>query len=191
MTEQAESNESLLSAGADRRRLLYATVAAAAGLCGAGLAWWKYSAPQSVEGIDPAIWQRRFETPTGAFLEMRAFQGKPLVLNFWATWCPPCVEEMPLLDRFYRENAAKGWQVVGLALDRPDSVRRFLRDYPVSFPIGLAESAGLELGQSLGNLSGGLPFTVAVGSGGLVVQRKIGRLSAGDLSAWAALDRVL
>jgi hypothetical protein len=95
------------------------------------------------------------------------------------------VEEMPLLDRFYRENSSNGWQIVGLALDKPDSVRRFLRDSPVSYVIGLAESGGVELNRSLGNLSGGLPFSVVIGRDEQIVQRKIGRLSSTDLDAWA------
>jgi thiol-disulfide isomerase/thioredoxin len=173
---------------AQRRRLLYAGVAVAAGVCGGALAWWKYAAPGGVEGVDPALWQSSFDTPTGATLQMQRFQGKPLVLNFWATWCPPCVEEMPLLDRFYRENSAKGWQVVGLAIDRPEAVQRFLREFPLGFSIALAQAKGSELGQRLGNLSGGLPFTLVVAADGSLVQRKIGRLSPADLAAWSRIE---
>jgi thiol-disulfide isomerase/thioredoxin len=171
--------------GIHRRRLLYAGVAAAAGLSGVGLALWKNSGAGGAEGVDPSLWQRKFETPTGDSLELQRFRGQLLVVNFWATWCPPCVEEMPLLDRFYRENSSNGWQIVGLALDKPDSVRRFLRDSPVSYVIGLAESGGVELNRSLGNLSGGLPFSVVIGRDEQIVQRKIGRLSSTDLDAWA------
>ncbi len=185
MTEPAGPMQEL--AHATRRRLLFSCVAAVAALCGAGLAWWKSSTPPSREGVDPALWLRQFETPSGALLELRGFQGKPLVLNFWATWCPPCVEEMPLLDRFYRENSAKGWQVVGLAIDRADPVRRFLREHPVGFPVGLAESSGAELCRNLGNLAGGLPFSLVVDSDGFIVQRKMGRVSASDIAAWSGL----
>jgi hypothetical protein len=99
------------------------------------------------------------------------------------------VEEMPLLDRFYRENSSKGWQVVGLAIDKPDSVQHFLHDFPVAYAIGLAESVGPALGRSLGNLSGGLPFSVVIGREGQIIQRKIGRLTPPDLDAWAAFER--
>ena len=168
--------------------MLYAGVAAAAGLCGAGLALWKHSRTEADEGVDPALWQLKFENPTGGTLDLASFRGKPLVLNFWATWCPPCVEEMPLLDRFYRENSSKVWQVVGLAIDKPDSVRRFLRDFPVAYSIGMAESVGMGLTQSLGNLSGGLPFSLVITGNGIVAQRKIGRLSAADVGAWASFE---
>ena len=170
-----------------RRRLLYAAVAAAAGLCGAGLALWKYSGSGARGAVDPSLWQLKFDTPTGDSLALQDFQGKPLVLNFWATWCPPCVEEMPLLDRFYREHSTNGWQVLGLAIDRMESVQRFLRDFPVAYAIALAESGGPALGRSLGNLSGGLPFSVVIGPDGQIIQRKIGRVSPDDLNAWAAL----
>jgi thiol-disulfide isomerase/thioredoxin len=189
MNEQHESTArpTLNPAGDQRRRLLYGAVAAAAGLGGAALALWKYGGSQGGEQVAASLWARKFNTPAGAVLDLQGFRGRPLVINFWATWCPPCVEEMPLLDRFYRENSAKGWQVLGLAVDRQSAVRRFLLEHPVAFPIGMAEVDGSEFGQSLGNLSGGLPFTVVIAADGTVLQRKIGRLAPGDFQAWAAL----
>jgi thiol-disulfide isomerase/thioredoxin len=103
-----------------RRRLLLGAgaVAASAGAC---LGVWL--------GRDdgPAkhpVFGRRFPTPAGGDLDMATFLGRPLLLNFWATWCPPCVREMPLLDRFHRAHAAQGWRVVGLAIDRPGARAR-------------------------------------------------------------------
>jgi thiol-disulfide isomerase/thioredoxin len=123
-----------------------------------------------------------FDTPTGgAPLAMKALQGRPLLLNFWATWCPPCVEELPMLNAFYRENASKGWQVVGLAIDQPSSVRKFLDRLPLDFPVGLAAWRSTELGVVLGNLTGGLPFTVVLGQGGRVLHRKMGQVTPDDL----------
>jgi thiol-disulfide isomerase/thioredoxin len=118
---------------------------------------------------------------------MQSFRGKPVVVNFWATWCPPCVEEMPLLEAFFRQNTAKGIQVVGLAIDQPSAVRTFLQRTPVSYPIGLAGLGGTELSKTLGNESGGLPYTVVVGADGSVVQRRMGRVSEADLGQWAKL----
>lgn len=170
-----------------RRRLLYASVGAAAALAGAGLAWRKWS-PAGPEGkLGDEFWGLSFQTPTGSSLPMASLKGRALLLNFWATWCPPCVEELPLLDRFYQENRGKNWQVLGLAIDQPSAVRLFLQRTPVSFPVGLAGLEGTELSRSLGNLSGGLPFTVLAGASGKVLQRRMGRVTPADLAQWAQL----
>ena len=169
-----------------RRGLLYAGVAAGAAIAGAGVALWKWS-PHGPAHADPALWKADFETPAGSPLAMQGFRGRPLLLNFWATWCPPCVEEMPLLDSYFRQNSAKHWQILGLAIDQPSAVRAFLQRTPVSYPIGMAGLGGTELSKSLGNESGGLPFTVLIGPGGEIRERKMGRLSQDDLGRWAPL----
>ena len=166
-----------------RRRYLFGAVAAGAVASGAALAWWqRSSAPAPLP-----LWDLQFDTLQRQKLAMSQFSGKPLVLNFWATWCAPCIEELPLLDNFFRQNSSKGWQVLGLAVDQAAAVELFLRRNPVSFSIALAGLPGIELSRSLGNISGGLPFTVALGTNGQVIQRKMGKLTAQDLQTWAAL----
>lgn len=169
-----------------RRRLLVAGVAGAAAVAGGLVAWRRLTPGPVVQGAEAGLWAHTFETPTGTPLAMAGLRGRPLLVNFWATWCPPCVEEMPLLDTFFRENSSSGWQVIGLAIDQPSSVRRFLERTPVTFPIGFAGLEGTELGKSLGNESGGLPFTVVLGSDGRVRQRKMGQVTPADLAAWKA-----
>ncbi len=171
-----------------RRRWLFGAVAAAAAAAGAGLSWWQSrSDSDGAPAGTHAIWDMEFPTPNGDTLPMHGFAGRPLLLNFWATWCPPCVEEMPLLDRFYGENNANGWQVLGLAVDQGPAVNRFLTHTPVRFPIALAGMAGVELSRSFGNQGGGLPFTVVFDGTGTVAQRKIGRVSTQDLQEWRDL----
>ena len=170
-----------------RRRLLFGAVGAAAGAAGIGLAWWQRRLAPALAPEQAALWQLEFLTPGGAPLAMRSFAGKPLLLNFWATWCPPCVEELPLLDRFFAENSGNGWQVLGLAIDQAAPVNSFLQRLPLRFPVALAGFAGIELSKSLGNLSGGLPFTVVLGSAGAVVHRKIGLVKEDDLQLWRTL----
>ena len=170
-----------------RRRWLVAGVAAAAGAAGAGFAWWRYRPKPVDDQALERMWGLTFEQPGGGELAMASLKGKPLLVNFWATWCPPCVEELPLLDAFFREQQPKGWQVLGLAVDQPSAVRTFLGRAPVSFPVGMAGLGGTELAKSLGNLAGGLPFSVVLGADGSVRHRRMGRVTADDLRQWAAI----
>jgi len=170
-----------------RRRWLLGAVGAVAALGGAGLAWRRFQPQAITPAAEAALWQLSFATPEGGTLRMDALRGKPVLLNFWATWCPPCVEELPLLSNFSRENSAKGWQVLGLAVDQLAPVKRFLAQSPVAFSVGMAGMAGVEMSKSLGNLSGSLPFTVVLGSDGLVAHRKMGRISPEDLLVWTSI----
>ena len=169
----------------NRRHMLTGGVAAAAALAGGGLAWWKFQPHAVDDAAVAAWWGLSFDTPQGdATLSMAGMRGRPLLVNFWATWCPPCVEELPLLNAFYRAQRARGWQLLGVAVDQPGAVRRFLQNIPVEFPVGMAGLNGTELGKSLGNTSGGLPFTVVFGADGAVVHRKLGQLKPDDLADW-------
>lgn len=170
-----------------RRRALYAVAAAVAGLAGAGLAWWRYTPASLDEGVAQQLWTLEFDMPNGTRLAFGSLRGRPLMINFWATWCPPCVEELPLLNSFFVENSAKGWQVVGIAVDKLAPVQAFLARQPLAFPVVLAGMEGLALSKSLGNQAGGLPFTVLVGADGSILNRKIGKLSERDLALWREL----
>ena len=92
------------------------------------------------------------------------------------------------MSGFYQKNSANGWQVLGLAIDQLDPVKRFLSQAPVTFPVVMAGPHGLALGKSLGNSTGALPFTVVLGSDGRVAHRKMGKITPGDLRAWAELS---
>ena len=159
-------------------------VGALAATAGAGVAWWRLQPGPSLPQDVQAFWQKRFDGLQGEPLEMARLRGKPLLLNFWATWCPPCVEEMPLLDGFFRQNSSKGWQVIGIAIDQPSAVRRFLAAQPVHYPIALGGLNGNHLGRQLGNESGSLPYTLVLGASGHVMQQKLGRLDPQDLQKW-------
>ena len=170
--------------GLSKRQVVFGGVAVLAAFAGSGLALKKHPAGLDME-TQQALWNAEFDTPDGQILKMQNLQGRPLVINFWATWCAPCVEEMPLLDIFFRQNVAKGWQMVGLAIDQPSRVRQYLSQNAISYPIGLAGMTGTELGRLLGNEVGGLPFTVVLDGKGSLIQRKLGKLSAQEIQAWA------
>jgi thiol-disulfide isomerase/thioredoxin len=164
-----------------------AGVGMAAAAAGAGLATWRLQPGPSLTGAESAFWASEFPGLRGQALPMQAFLGRPLIVNFWATWCPPCVEELPLINQFYRQHAASGWQVLGLAVDQVGPVTRFLERLPLDFPVAMAGFAGTELSRSLGNPSGALPFSVVFGKDGAVLHRKLGKVSAEEIQQWAAL----
>jgi thiol-disulfide isomerase/thioredoxin len=146
-------------------------------------------------GVNPRaldeFWARRFATPDGGNLSLASLRGQPLLVNFWATWCPPCIEELPLLNRFYAENKANGWQLLGLAVDQVDPVRRFLARTPVDFLVGMARQEGSDLMRQLGNTVNGLPFTVVFGPDGRPWGHKIGQVSGSELEKWRGLGRAV
>ena len=169
---------------ANRRNWIIGGLGMAAGLAGALVAWQKFEPHAVMDEAVQNFWMQSFEKPEGGNLSMQAFQGKPLLINFWATWCPPCIEELPLIDAFYNQNKSKSLQVIGLAVDQPSMVRRYLTQKPLSFPVGLAGFNGTELGRTLGNAQSVLPFSVIFDAKGRLLAQKAGKLDQSDLEAW-------
>jgi len=169
-----------------RRALLAGVgVLAAAG----GALWYARQAPPAPaaadEGSEPVdLWSQRFPRPEGGDLVMADLRGKPLLVNFWATWCPPCVKELPEIDRFARGHATQ-LNVVGLAIDSLAPVQAFLKKLPLGFAIGLAGMSGTDLSRSLGNQAGALPFTVLFDAQGKIIQRKLGETYYDELVGWS------
>ena len=167
-----------------RRHLMGAGVGALAAAGGFGA--WLWSDRQRHAAADEhGVWSMRLKRPDGSELEMATLRGKPLLLNFWATWCPPCVKEMPLLDQFQREQADR-WHVVGWAVDNQKPVVDYLKRVPVGFEIGMAGFAGIALSRELGNTQGALPFSVVFNAAGVLVERHLGETNEAQLTSWAA-----
>lgn len=113
-------------------------------------------------------------------------QGRPLLINVWASWCGPCVEEMPALDRFAAAQGAEGVQVLGLALDTAQGVRAFLQRTPVRYRLVLEQPGPSDASVWLGNGAGVLPYSVLVGADGRVLRQKTGPFAPGEIAVWAA-----
>ncbi len=171
-----------------RRSLVFAATAASAAAAGLGGALWRRRVQSEAE-LQTLIWAKTFARPGGGELRMAAFRGKPVLLNFWATWCGPCITELPLLDQFHQVQQARGWQVIGLAVDNDAPVQAFLALRPVSFPVGLAGFEGVSLSRALGNTGGGLPFSVVFDSTGAAKHQKLGAIAPEDLARWAESTR--
>jgi thiol-disulfide isomerase/thioredoxin len=165
-----------------RRNLVTSLVALAAGIGGAAL--FRVQEKRRAEPLpgDGILWGQEFPSPAEEMIKLSAFKGQPLLLNFWATWCPPCLEEMPLLSRFQRAQGNQGWKVLGLAVDNASAVKAYLKQTPAEFEIGIAGFGGLDLAFELGNRSRQLPFSVLFDRQGRVILRRLGTLTEQDLA---------
>ena len=164
-----------MTSSSTRRGWLYGGVALVAAAAGVGGAWWtQRRGAGGGEKLDAAFWAQRFERPEGGEVVFDSLRGKPLVVNFWATWCPPCVKELPEINQFYKEARGKGWQVLGLAVDKAEPVQAFLQKTPLDFAVALAGADGLGLVRELGNPAGGLPFSVVFDDTGEISWRRLG-----------------
>ena len=115
-----------------------------------------------------------------------AWDGKLVVVNFWASWCAPCRDEMPELERFHQEQRAKGVEVVGIAIDDPAAVKEFLNTTPVSYSIVFARDAIPSPTTLFGNTHGALPYSVLIGRDGRVLEQRLGKIDAALLERWVA-----
>jgi thiol-disulfide isomerase/thioredoxin len=150
-------------------------------------------APPPPTGVKPAQTGDTMPTITLPDLHGRpqslpaAYAGRALLINVWASWCGPCVQEMPELDRYAKTQGTDGVQVIGLALDTPEGIRDFLSQVPVAYPILIDSPAPDDASVWLGNRRGVLPYSVLVGADGRIVKRKIGPFEPGEISRWAKL----
>jgi len=114
---------------------------------------------------------------------LASFSGHPILINFWATWCAPCRREMPLLQAAHQEYGGAGLRIVGIALDNPESVRRFRDELDIGFPLWIDSGAGAQLLPGLGNTRGGLPFSLWLSPSGTAISYKLGAYNEAEFRA--------
>lgn len=147
----------------------------------------------AVPATDDLVGQRRpdfsLADAAGQTVSVDAFDGEVLLLNFWATWCAPCTEEMPMLSEFQRDHAAQGVRVVGIALDDPVRAQAFARELRVDYPLLFGLADAMLTGRRYGNGSGMLPYSVLVDGGGIIRWTRLGVLDRTELEAQLATLR--
>jgi thiol-disulfide isomerase/thioredoxin len=165
----------------DKRKFLRTACLAALGLAGGAR-----GAAASLLPPDP-VFGRSFADLQGREQALSAYVGRPVLMNFWASWCAPCVREMPLLETLHQRHPDLA--LLGLAIDTRANVERFLEKIPVSYPVLLTGTQGIPLMRELGNKSGGLPFTLLFDRRGRVADSIMGELKPDDIQA--RLSRIL
>ena len=136
---------------------------------------------KSIDSSNPVIGQTRPEFAMkdidGTIRNIRDWDGQIILLNFWATWCPPCLEEIPAFIEIQDEMQGKGLQIIGIAVDNEEDVRQFVADIGMNYPVMAGESEAIELSQRYGNSIGGLPFSAIIDKNGKITHTITGELS--------------
>ena len=133
----------------------------------------------SAQNLHP-IYKEMFMDTEGNKVHLNKFKGKWLVLNFWATWCEPCREEIPELNQFAKDN--KDITLIGIAIDDMEAIEKFQKDTAIEYLSLVSYMGGVKLSQSLGNIKGVLPFTVIIDSSGNTVKSFYGKVKIPELN---------
>jgi peroxiredoxin len=139
-------------------------------------------APSKAETSQEALPEFSLPDLSGKQHNINEWKNQVRVINFWATWCHPCLKEMPEFDKFYQQHAKKGVQVIGIALDELEPVQEFITKYKISYPILVSPDEGIKIAHNLGNIVNTVPFTVIVDKKGNIVERKMGTLTGDELA---------
>ncbi|MDE1183262.1 TlpA disulfide reductase family protein [Paraburkholderia sp.] len=162
-------------------------VAGIAGIGGAVASHWLFNDAEVAHAAAPShspvdqLWAAQVTNVDGKPQSLAAFKGHPVVINFWASWCAPCVEEMPSLSALHREYQKKGIEFVGLGVDSDKNIKAFLQKVQVDYPVFVTGFGGADLARAFGNNAGGLPYTVVIDAKGNVRSTKLGQIVPKEL----------
>lgn len=133
--------------------------------------------------VSAKFFDAQFKDVNGKIVDLTTLRGKTVVANFWSTWCPPCVEEMPMFDDVQSQWKDKGVVFVGIAADQADNVKTFLKKTPVSYKIAIGGQPSFDLSRELGNRYDAVPFTIIINPQQTITNRHFGIYTRKDLEA--------
>ncbi len=163
------------------RRAWLAGLGLACLAAGGLVAAWRNRSTDDGSAVAERFYSMTWQDALGRPFDAGALRGRPLIINFWATWCPPCVEEMPELDLLQAELRSSGVTVVGIGIDSETKIRQFAEKTRFTYPLLPAGADGAELARVFGNQSSALPYTVVVSGDGRIRKRILGRFKLEEL----------
>ena len=167
----------------NKKILVFVAIAILSAVFGAYVSVKKQSSSEPDSTAVASLMKASLPDTQGQTHTLSEWRGKVLLVNFWATWCPPCVEEMPELVDLQNSSEIKNLQIVGIGVDSPSNIQQFTKKFQISYPILVAGMEGTEIARALGNQAGGLPFTVLIDAEGRVRQTYLGRLNMNQVKA--------
>jgi thiol-disulfide isomerase/thioredoxin len=165
------------------QRFIIIAVALAAVVAGALFSRSRIPTPPAAPEAATQLLALSLADTKGARQSLAQWRGKIIVVNFWATWCPPCREEMPGFSRLSRKYAAKGVQFVGIGIDTAEKIRTFAASNDIPYPLLIGEQSTMQIAINFGDRSEGLPFTVVVDRSGATHKLHLGRLDEPELDS--------
>lgn len=162
-----------------RRTFVVASACVAVGALAAGAALFRQRNSRVRDG--EAVLATVLPDLDGRETPLAQWRGKVLIVNFWATWCAPCREEMPQFVAVQSRDGAKGVQFVGIAVDQIDKVRDYVKEVRINYPVLIGGFGAIELSKTLGNALAALPFTIVLDKHGGVAHTQLGQLKSAQL----------
>ncbi|HSN39503.1 MAG TPA: TlpA disulfide reductase family protein [Burkholderiales bacterium] len=164
-----------------RRFLLFAAVAIVAAMAGVLFHFWRLDSGGVEQGVEEAVMATQLADLQGQTQPLNQWRGKVLVVNFWATWCAPCREEIPVFVRLQDKYRAQGLQFIGIAIDQREPVQVFAKEFGMNYPVLLGGIESVEMSRRAGNRVGALPFTLIIDRNGKIVGSALGGIKEAKL----------